>query len=270
MKFAICNEMFEGWEFSRVCEAARNAGYTGVELAPYTLGKPVTEVSANERRAIRTAARAAGVEIACTHWLLAQTSGLHISGPDPAVRQRTIDYLVALIRLTGDIGAITMVFGSPKQRCVGEGRSAEEAWKLAADTFSALIPSLAEQGITFCLEPLSPDETDFLTTAAEAARMIRHLNSPHIRLILDVKAMSAEAKPIPDIIRENAPILGHFHANDTNLRGPGFGNTDFRPIAAALEDIRYQGWISVEVFDFRPDPVTIAAKSMEYLRCAFS
>ena len=42
MKFAICNEMFEGWKFEDICAAAGDAGYGGVELAPYTLGKPVS------------------------------------------------------------------------------------------------------------------------------------------------------------------------------------------------------------------------------------
>ena len=270
MKFAICNEMFEGWEFGRVCEAANSAGYCGVELAPFTLGKPANEITPRERKALREAARAWGVEISSTHWLLAHTTGLHINSPDSAVRKRTIEYLVHLIHLSADVGARVMVFGSPKQRCISEGITPEQAWNLAVDTFRAISPALEERGVTLCLEPLAPEETDFLNTAAEAARMIREFDSPHIQLLLDVKAMSSESKPIPDIIRDNRSVLRHFHANDADMRGPGFGNTDFVPIAAALKEIDYQGWVSVEVFDFSPDPVTIAVKSMDYLKSVFS
>jgi len=270
MKFAICNEMFEGWEFGKVCEAASEAGYSGVELAPYTLGKPANEVTAGERKALREAARTAGVEISSTHWLLAQTTGLHINSPDNAIRDRTIEYLIHLIHLSADIGAGVMVFGSPKQRCICEGLTPEQAWNLAADTFKAIGPALEDRGVTLCLEPLAPAETDFLNTAAEVARMIREIDSPRIQLLLDVKAMSSESKPMPDIIRDNRSIAKHFHANDANMRGPGFGNTDFVPIAAALKEIDYQGWVAVEVFDFSPDPVTIAVKSMEYLRSVFA
>jgi sugar phosphate isomerase/epimerase len=269
MKFAICNEMFEGWEFGRVCAAARESGYGGVELAPFTLGKPAGEVSSAERASLREAAVREGIEIVGIHWVLAHTAGLHINSADRAVRERTVAYLIDLADLCADLDGGVMVFGSPKQRCVCEGVPKQHAWDLARGTFEAVVPTLEDRGVTLCLEPLAPAETDFINTADDAARMIGEINSPSFQLLLDVKAMSSEQKPIPRIIRENRAILKHFHANDANMRGPGFGNTDFRPIAAALKEIDYQGWVSVEVFDFTPDPVTIANESMKYLKSVF-
>ncbi|MBN1445098.1 MAG: sugar phosphate isomerase/epimerase, partial [Candidatus Omnitrophica bacterium] len=58
----------------------------------------------------------------------------------------------------------------------------------------------------------------------------------------------------------------HFHVNDRNLGGPGFGDVDFAPIIRALKDAGYGGWLSVEVFDFSPGPEAIAKKSIEYLK----
>ena len=269
MKFAICNEMFEGWAFADVCAAAREAGYSGVEIAPFTLGKPAGEVSASERAAIRKAAQDAGLQIVGLHWILAQTTGLYINSPDRSTRDRTAAYLIDLANLCADLGGTVMIFGSPKQRCVSEGVTRDEAWDYACETFRGIVPILEERGVTLCLEPLAPEETNFINTADEAARMICDLGSPSFQLLLDVKAMSSESKPIDQIIRENRSIVKHFHANDANLRGPGFGNTDFVPIAAALREIDYKGWVSVEVFDFSPDPVTIAVKSMEYLKSVF-
>jgi sugar phosphate isomerase/epimerase len=81
--------------------------------------------------------------------------------------------------------------------------------------------------------------------------------------------MCSEAKPIPDIIRDSSPDFVHFHANDRNLKGPGFGDVDFQPIAAALAGVNYQGYVSVEVFKFDEGPEAIATRSLEYLRSVF-
>jgi len=265
MKFSICNELFEGWEFERVCATTKEAGYTGIEIAPFTLAKLATEVSSAQREKIRKTASAAGIEIVGLHWLLAQTEGFHINHPDKTIRDRTVNYLIELTNLCADLGGRIMVFGSPKQRNVCEGLTYSQAWEYAVETFRRVVPTLEKCKVTLCLEPLSPEETDFVNTASEAAKMVQEIGSPSFQLLLDVKAMSSEKTSVPELIRTYHGILKHFHANDANKRGPGFGSTDFRPILSALKEIGYTGWVSVEVFDFTPDPVTIAHKSMEYL-----
>ena len=127
-----------------------------------------------------------------------------------------------------------------------------------------------QRDVTICFEPLAPFETNFINTAEEALRFVEQLHTPHFKIILDVKAMSAETKSIPEIIRLSSPRFAHFHANDKNLKGPGFGEVDFRPIASALNETRYDGYISVEVFNFDEGPEVIATKSLEYLRRVFS
>jgi sugar phosphate isomerase/epimerase len=99
--------------------------------------------------------------------------------------------------------------------------------------------------------------------------MVREIDHPSFRLMLDVKSMCAEPRPPAETIRQHGPLVVHFHANDANRRGPGMGDTDFRPIAAALRDVGYAGYVSVEVFDYQPDAETIARESLRYLRETF-
>jgi sugar phosphate isomerase/epimerase len=266
MRYAICNETFEGWDHERICRFVAGLGYQGLEIAPFTLARAIEELSASRRRELRRQAEDCGLTLLGLHWLLAKTEGLHVTAADAAVRQRTADYLVALAHCCADLGGDILVFGSPAQRRLPAGASRAQAVDYALDTFRRAQKGIADSGVKLCLEPLAPAETDFINTCAEAVEILDALAHPNFLLHLDVKAMSAEDTPIPDLIRRYAGRTGHFHANDANRRGPGFGRIDFVPILRALRDSGYTGWISVEVFDYSPDAETIARESLRYLR----
>ena len=269
MKFAICNEIFREWKLEDVFAYAARLGYAGVEIAPFTLANSVTEISPADREAIRQSAQRHGIEIAGIHWLLVKPEGLYLNHPDAAIRQRTSDYFCALVEFCADIGSRRMVIGSPKQRNLMPGVNLEQAQIWALATFAAPLARAAAREVTLCFEPLGPAETNFINTAAQAIAFVERAASPRLKIILDVKAMSSEAKPIPQIIRESWPHFAHFHANDPNLKGPGFGNVDFHPIAAALQEVGYDGFVSVEVFDFAEGAEMIATRSLQYLRETF-
>lgn len=270
MRFAICNEIFKGWQIEHIFDYAARIGYDGVEIAPFTLAESVTEVSANRRREIREAAARSKIAIAGIHWVLVKPAGLYLNHTDGSIRARTAAYFCDLVDFCADLGGNVMVVGSPKQRNILPGVSAEQAAIWAAETFRASVNRAQDRGVTICFEPLAPSETNFINTAAEALKFVERLPSPNFKIILDVKAMCSESKPIPQIIQESWPHFAHFHANDKNLKGPGFGQVDFQPIAGALQTVGYQGFVSVEVFNFDEGPEVIATKSLEYLRRTFA
>jgi sugar phosphate isomerase/epimerase len=269
MRFAICNETFEGWDFGRICRFVADLGYEGIELAPFTLAPLITEISEKQRRALLAEARDCGLTIVGLHWLLARTEGLQITSEQASVREQTADYLVDLARCCRDLEGEVLVFGSPAQRRVPAGASREQAMDFAIDTFQNALPGIADCGVKLCIEPLGRAEADFINTCAEAVELIERIGHPSFILHLDVKAMASEATPVTDLIGEFAPRAGHFHANDPNRRGPGFGAMDFVPIFQSLRDSGYGGWVSVEAFDYSPDPETVARESLSYMkRCA--
>ena len=140
--------------------------------------------------------------------------------------------------------------------------------RLAADVLQQAMPVFADCGVTLAVEPLGPAEGDFLLTAAAGRQLVDLVASPQCQLHLDVKAMSTESQPIDQVIRDHADIMYHFHANAANCRGPGMGDIDFIPILQALVDVNYEGWVSVEVFDYDPGVEALAGDSIRYLeRC---
>ena len=266
MKLAICNEFFKGWKIEKIFNYAAEIGCEGVEIAPFTLADNVNRIPASRRKNIRKAADRAGVEIVGLHWLLASPQGMYLTHPDKEIRKKTQDYIKALINFCGDLGGKVMIHGSPAQRNIQKGWDREECWKYAADVFSGCTGTMKKNNVTYCIEALTTKETNILNTVEEAKRMIDDVGHPNFQTMVDTKAAVAEEKPHVDVIAEAGKAMRHVHVNDPNLRGPGFGNLDFGPILRALKDRAYDGYVSVEVFDFNPDPQTIAARSIGYLR----
>jgi sugar phosphate isomerase/epimerase len=260
MKYAICNETFENWPHEKACAFAAECGYTGLEIAPFTLGATANEVTAVQRSQMRRTVEAAGLQAIGLHWLLAKTTGFHLTTSDESIREKTGAYLGDLARLCRDLGGHLMVLGSPLQRNLPVEMSHEEGMKNAAETISLALGAFEETGVTLAVEPLGPAEGNFLLTADKGVELIEMIGSPNVRLHLDVKAMS--------IIRTHAKYLAHFHANDPNRRGPGMGEVDFKPIMKVLREVGYGGWVSVEVFDYEPGAERLARESIENLRAA--
>jgi sugar phosphate isomerase/epimerase len=266
LKIGICNELFKGWTLKDVFKYVSELGYEGVEIAPFTISDDVSKIMYKERKEINELASSYELEVIGTHWLLMTPKGLHLTHPDENIRHLTKQYLCEIVKFTTDIGGKYLVLGSPQQRNVLEGVSFQQAWNYAKQILLECSRFAKEYGAVIALEPLKKEFTNFINTADEALKLIREVSHPNLKLHLDVFSMSDEQKPIPELIRKSKKYLAHFHANDDNGLGPGFGTVDYVPIIETLEEIKYDGFLSVEVFDFSLGPKRIANNSLENIR----
>ena len=174
MKFAICNELYENWPIEKAFASMAKSGYQGVEIAPFTLGETVHEISAARRKEICGAAKTAGIEIIGLHWLLLKPAGMSWVTTDKALREKTVAYFEALIDLCGDLGGKVMVLGSPKARQVAPGQTWLDVWKRATDVLGHLAAKAAAKQIVIALEPLTPkDNCNFMNTRPRARYSLR-------------------------------------------------------------------------------------------------
>ena len=156
MKFAICNELFENWDFARVCRYVKSVGYDGLEVAPFTLAPRITDVDKARRAELRRQAEAAGVQIIGLHWLLAGTEGFYLTSPDDAVRERDGEYLVDLAGSDARLRRRPDGVRIAEAAVAARGVEWEQAFDYATDTFRRAMPGIDANGVSLCMEPLAP------------------------------------------------------------------------------------------------------------------
>ena len=270
MKFALCNEIFRNLTLEDAFQKIADIGYEGVEVAPFTLQANPRGLTESDADCCRTAAEKAGLEVVGLHWLMAETDGLHLTHSDPAILQVTQEYLIKLGQLTARMNGSILVLGSPQQRNLLPDTTYEQAFERAVKLMKAVCQEIENLGVAFAIEPLAKVETDFLSCCAQGRDFVRAVDHPACGLHLDVKAMTAEPNGVCPAIKEFHPDCIHFHANDSNLRGPGQGDTDFTEVANTLKEVNYDRWVSVEAVDYFTDEVGCARISLENLHNSFS
>lgn len=268
MRVSLCNEVIAELPFGRQCEVAAALGYDGLEPAPFTWIDDPTKLSAARVAELRRTAETTGIAITGLHWLLKAPAGLSITSADDAVRRRTLEVMRAMCALCADLGGKILVHGSPDQRALEPGHE-NDCRKRGADCFAAVADAARSAGVTYCIEPLARNQTAFINTVAEAAEIVRAVNNPGLRTMIDCSAAGQdEAEPVDALIRRWLPsgLIAHIHFNDPNRRGPGEGDLAFTPILKALRDCNYAGDASIEPFIYLPDGPTCAARGIGYIR----
>jgi sugar phosphate isomerase/epimerase len=267
-RHAICNEVFEGWKFADSCRAIKKAGYEGIEIAPFTLSEYPATITAGERREYREVIASEGLDFVGLHWLMVAPKGLHVTTPDAELRARSWQHIHDLVDLCADIAGgkpAIMVFGSPKQRATTGGSTREEATKRWAEGFAQVAPHALSAKVTLLVEALPHADSDVVNTLAEAMEIVRQVASPAVQTMFDTHNAADETEPHEQLVDRYFEFIRHVHINEMDGRHPGTGNYDFKPVLQTLARRNYQGWVSLEVFDFKAGAETIANESLRYI-----
>jgi D-psicose/D-tagatose/L-ribulose 3-epimerase len=262
----MCNEAFEKHSFGYTCGALRQAGYTGIEIAPFTLGESPHAVTQDQRRDYRRSIADSGLTFVGLHWLMVGPKDLHVTAPDPAVRARGWGHIRDLVDLSADLGpGGVLVFGSPKQRCTTGGISREEATRNFVDGLASVAPHAASRSVTILVEALPIDQCDVVQSLEEAVGIVQEIGSPAVRTMFDVHNAVFETTPHADLVDRYFDLIRHVHVNELDGSHCGAGNYDYKPVFEVLRRRGYAGWISLEAFDFTAGAENIANGSLRHL-----
>jgi sugar phosphate isomerase/epimerase len=272
----MCNETFKQRRLEDTCKAIRNAGYTGVEIAPFTLTEDPVGIPIQKRREYSSIIRSEGLTFVGLHWLLLAPKGLHITTPDRSVRERSWQHMRRLIDLCCDLGpGGTMVLGSPQQRGATGGLSVDSARKNLVEGLAGIAPHAAERGVKVLVETFSTMPTDVARTLDEAVAIVRQIGSPGIQTMFDTGNTIDEVSPPAALVDRYFDFIRHIHIKEPDGPYPGVGSYDFKPVLGVLRRRGYAGWLSLELdadvlakMDFNRGPESpehIAQSSLRYV-----
>ena len=265
-RHSMCNEAFDKRPFAESCKIIRKAGYAGIEIAPFTLAEDPATITAAQRREYRSAIEGEGLRFVGLHWLMVSPKGLHVTGPDKALRQRSWRHIHNLVDLCADLGdGGVMVFGSPKQRETTGGLNREQATRNFVEGISSVAPHAGERGVQILIEALPKDQCDVILTLDEAVSLVREINHPAIRTMFDVHNAIHEAEPHHCLVEKYFDFIRHVHVNELDGKHCGTGKYDFKPVLEVLRRRNFAGWVSLEAFDFSFGGERIANESLRHL-----
>ncbi len=272
-RLSVCNELYESSDFAASCRSIKHAGWDGIEIAPFTLMTDATQLPQERRREVRDIIVSEGLDFVGLHWLTVGPEGLHVTTPDAKTRETSWEYVRGLVELCADLrpqgmtaGGV-MVFGSPGQRRATGGLSPAEATRNYVSGVRSIVSDLEARGVTLCVEALPQDQCDVILTLDDAAAIVDEIGSPNVQTMFDSHNAIDEAEPHAELLKRHLAKIRHIHINelDGSYPRPG-GGYDFKPILQAAKDRGFEGWVSMEVFDFTPGAERIVNESIAYLR----
>ena len=262
----MCNEAFDKRPFAEACRAIRQAGYSGIEIAPFTLAEDPATIGAGQRKEYRDIMRSEGLAFAGLHWLMVSPKGLHVTTPDVALRERSWGHIRNLIDLCADLGDNgVMVFGSPAQRSTTGGLTPGQATRNYVEGLMSVNRRACERGVSILVEALPAAQSDVVRTLEAAAAIVREIGSPFLRTMFDVHNAIDEAEPHEVLVDRWFDYIRHVHVNEMDGKHCGKGAYDFKPVFEVLRRRNYPGWVSLEAFDFSFGAETIANESLRHL-----
>ncbi|PLR84335.1 sugar phosphate isomerase/epimerase family protein [Bacillus sp. V33-4] len=269
MKLSISNLTWENEEDNAVKDILTDLFVNQIEIAPTKIWGNPLEATDEAVQNYRKYWNSDGISIVALQSLLFGRTDLDIFSEE-IIRQATLEYLYKIIEIGAGLGAKAFVFGSPKNRQIGDMKYSK-ALDIAFEFFYKLGEKADQYSSVFCIEP-NPKiyGCDFINTTAEGIILVKEVNHPGFGLHLDAGGMTLSNENIQESIDSAAPYLKHFHISEPQLNMVQNGQVDHRSFARALRNINYEHNISIEM---KPglnnsNPETVK-KSVEFVREAY-
>jgi sugar phosphate isomerase/epimerase len=189
---------------------------------------------------------------------------------DASQRELRIEHTLRCIELAATFGAKTVSL-QPGGPMIGTTMTRDDAAERFAEGLSRVIPAAKQHGIILGIEP---EPGLFIETAAEYLEFKNRYfrDDDAIMMNCDIGHLFCVGEDPAEVIRAHADQIAHVHMEDIGRNRvhqhltPGKGVIDFPAIFAALRDVRYNGWVTVELYPYETTAAGVAKMAWEHLR----
>ena len=188
---------------------------------------------------------------------------LWFTSPDTEVRRRSVEVFKGIVDIAAQFGAMVNI--GRVRGFIAEGETAEITEKRFKEVIIQILNYASKSKVKLILEPVNRYEINFINNLDEGVDLIKKLGIKGLGLMPDLFHMNIEDQSIEGNLKKYIDYIDYIHFADSNRLAPGWGHLDFGSIIKALNDVNYNGWVSVEILP-KPDPDSAAKKSIEYLR----
>lgn len=195
---------------------------------------------------------------------------LNFSHSIQKVREDTVKYYLDCIDLAEDVGApiVNMISGH-----MVYGTTREEAWEWNRGCMKKIVKKAEDKGIVMALHTLTPCESRVMVTLDDALQMMREINSPNCKVMIDTADQNITDPNLCDAVRKAGKDLIYVHCNDNSGEGrgdvhlpPGQGTVNWYMFIKTLKEIKYNGDLTVQVHTGHPIDIDAwAYESKQYM-----
>ncbi|RJG24767.1 sugar phosphate isomerase/epimerase [Paenibacillus thiaminolyticus] len=246
MKISISNLAWDLHEEKEIINILRDYKVRGIEIAPTKVWGNPTDCSPQQADQYKCYWLEKNIIIVAMQSLLFGQNSLHLFREENS-RQKMKNYLFRIIELAGELGVKSLVFGSPKNRLIGDLTKVEQ-YNIAIPFFHAVGEYAIENNVQFCIEP-NPVHygCEFVTNSSEGLELVQEVGSKGFRLHLDAAGMFLAEEDISNALEKSFPYLAHFHVSEPYLELIGSSQVQHHLYSRILKSLGYNNWVSIEM-----------------------
>jgi sugar phosphate isomerase/epimerase len=247
IRYAYNTLVYAGESIVTSIERLARYGYDGVEIVGEPEKMDIDEIIKSLRENSISASSILGI----------YTMERDLVSSNPDTRENTVEYIKQCAKVANEVGAEIVTVAPTACTKIYAEDSIEQEWEWAVKGLQEAGKYAADFNVKLVVESWNRYETYLINRLEQSVELIKRVGLPNVGSMCDTFHMNIEDENIPESIKEAGSFLMHVHFADSNRKAPGYGHIDFVPIAQAIKDIGYKGYLSMELLPAAADPFLV-------------